>query len=680
MLAGDTVRVRDSVASPFVAKAGGNLTVRGNKGIDILALNHSQTPFVSGGNLSLISDGNISGDAHFSSGGNFSILNLLGSGGNFVSLYDPIVRSNGDVEIGNYTGASLKIEAVGNITTGAITINRPDTSAAIDVNDPDYQTLTNGKALILRAGNNTLSGSVQELNPLNGASSVNYSSSRSSAGNLTINGNIRSDNFQVPLTVVLEANGNIGSISTRDINSTVFSGDGGNISITANGDITTGELRTFIDFNAPRDITNNGGNITVISSNGNINTLGDILSVTPNGTGGKILLSAPQGSITTTGRTINAQSRNGVAGNVTLQAHDDIRSGNIQASSNSSSGNSSNFSAIELNSSTGSVFLNGVTLSTTNTGTNSAGDIEIKGRNIEITNNSKIESQGREGTVSIGTDDTNTVTINNSRLNTDNNANEISGDIEINGKNIEINNSNITSRGVLGRIFIGTNQNDITADNITIRNSEVNTIRDTDASSNSSPDEINNAIQIFSNRGIQIEESTVTASTLVPGISSGNIILGTVLRTNSSVILSNSSVTAAGRAESSTGGEIAILTDKLKIENGAAVSAESKGKAGNVLVLADQIRLDNGKISASTGENVSADEGAGIALLGNDVTSLEQLANELKNLNSLLANNQLRDDNIPGSQLDFLLLQNNSKIDANAGNSAKGGNIIINTR
>ncbi|MHC5721528.1 MAG: hypothetical protein ACYTX0_58310, partial [Nostoc sp.] len=100
---------------------------------------HPQTPFVSGGNLSLISDGIISGDAHFASGGNFSILNISGSGGNFVSLYDPIIKSNGDVAIGTYSGASLKIEAGGNITSGAITINSPDITA---VGDPDSPMLT----------------------------------------------------------------------------------------------------------------------------------------------------------------------------------------------------------------------------------------------------------------------------------------------------------------------------------------------------------------------------------------------------------------------------------------------------------------------------------------------------------------------------------------------------------
>ncbi|HIK49316.1 MAG TPA: filamentous hemagglutinin N-terminal domain-containing protein [Oscillatoriales cyanobacterium M59_W2019_021] len=150
LLARDTVFVRDSVALPFLAVAGGNLWVQGNRGIDILALNHPQTPFQSGGNLFLVSDGIISGDAHFTSGNRFSILNLSGNPGHFVSLYDPIISSEGDVILGDYAGASLKVESMGSITTGNITITSPDTQLV--GSDPDIPILTSSPSLILRAG------------------------------------------------------------------------------------------------------------------------------------------------------------------------------------------------------------------------------------------------------------------------------------------------------------------------------------------------------------------------------------------------------------------------------------------------------------------------------------------------------------------------------------------------
>ncbi len=154
LLAGDTVRVRDSVETPFIAHTGGNLYIQGNQSIDILALNHPGTPFQSGGDLSLISDGVISGDAHFASGGQFSILNLAGEPGEFWSYYDPIISSEGDVVLGDYTGVSLKVEARGSITTGNIRITGKDTTLKPEdyPNDPDVDTLINSPALILRAG------------------------------------------------------------------------------------------------------------------------------------------------------------------------------------------------------------------------------------------------------------------------------------------------------------------------------------------------------------------------------------------------------------------------------------------------------------------------------------------------------------------------------------------------
>jgi filamentous hemagglutinin family protein len=127
LLAGNTVRVRDSVAKPFVAKSGGNLTVQGNQAIDILALNHLYTdPFQSGGNMTLVSDGVISTDAHFTAGGSFAIRTLSGGIGNFLSLYDPIINVGTNFDVGDYTGASLQVIAGGNITYGTVVINAID--------------------------------------------------------------------------------------------------------------------------------------------------------------------------------------------------------------------------------------------------------------------------------------------------------------------------------------------------------------------------------------------------------------------------------------------------------------------------------------------------------------------------------------------------------------------------
>lgn len=85
LLAADTVRVRDG-NSPFNALAGGNITIQGNQNIDIFALNYPSAAFQAAGDITLLSNGNISGDAHFNTGSNLAILTLTGSGGRIANF------------------------------------------------------------------------------------------------------------------------------------------------------------------------------------------------------------------------------------------------------------------------------------------------------------------------------------------------------------------------------------------------------------------------------------------------------------------------------------------------------------------------------------------------------------------------------------------------------------------
>ena len=93
LLAQNTVRVRDSAANPFIAQAGGKLYLQGNQGVDIFALNHPASGFFSGGDMTLRSGNTVSGDTHFTAGGNFRIEQLDGNLGNLYSLYDPVIRA-----------------------------------------------------------------------------------------------------------------------------------------------------------------------------------------------------------------------------------------------------------------------------------------------------------------------------------------------------------------------------------------------------------------------------------------------------------------------------------------------------------------------------------------------------------------------------------------------------------
>ena len=123
----NTVKIRDSVAQPFIAAAGGNLLVQGNQRVDIFALNNPQSGLFSLGNLVLRSNFDVIGDAHFWSGGSFRIEQLDGSLGNLFSEYDPIIRSQGDVNFFGYQGRSLHILTGGSVEIDTVIITGADT-------------------------------------------------------------------------------------------------------------------------------------------------------------------------------------------------------------------------------------------------------------------------------------------------------------------------------------------------------------------------------------------------------------------------------------------------------------------------------------------------------------------------------------------------------------------------
>ncbi|HEY9838019.1 MAG TPA: filamentous hemagglutinin N-terminal domain-containing protein, partial [Vampirovibrionales bacterium] len=273
--AGDTVRVRDSLDRPFLAQAAGNLTLQGDRAIDILALDSISTvdpvkfqfePFRAGGNITLVSDGPISGDSHFASGRNFAILTRSGDPGTLVSRFDPIVTSNGDVSFGDYTGASLKVEAGGSIIGVSINITQPDT--ALTGSDPDIPILTSSPSVILRAGEASLSN-IANVPPDQAIADTVFSPGESfSRGSITVN-----------------------NITTA----------GGPAILSATSDIITGNLTT------------NGGDISILSRTGNIITAGEVVSL---GTtvNGNINLDA--------GNTLTVGIVNSGSGNITLTGNE----------------------------------------------------------------------------------------------------------------------------------------------------------------------------------------------------------------------------------------------------------------------------------------------------------------------------------------------------------------------
>ncbi|EDX78711.1 haemagglutination activity domain protein [Coleofasciculus chthonoplastes PCC 7420] len=362
LLAENTVFARDSVAHPFIARASGNLYIQGNQNIDIWALNHLQTPFVSGGNLSLVSNGTISGDAHFASGGSLAMLNLSGEPGNFLSLNDPIISVNGDVVFGDYEGAALKVEATGSITVnGDISIDFPDNSPSLPDGQPgsDLDLLKNQRALILRAGLPSLENpeNVPQFNVPTSGTDFTSPGSSSPLGNITITGTINTSSVGLDAgPIILSASGDI---SAGQINATFVLnpriGKGGDIDITAGGDITIDNgFETFAE-------TGNAGSLTFESRTGDIriNCLSgaaNCLALSASGNGGNIDFKSPQGMIEINGR-VNAPSVGMNGGNITLTAKNDIITGELRTRIEDGNGDAGN---ITIDSEEGSISVDNI--------------------------------------------------------------------------------------------------------------------------------------------------------------------------------------------------------------------------------------------------------------------------------------------------------------------------------
>ena len=335
LLAGDTVRVRDSVTNPFVAQAGGQLLVQGKQGVDIFALNHPSSGLVSGRDLVLRSLNTVGGDAHYWAGGNFRIEKLDGSLGGLFSPYDPIIRARGDVSFDSYKGESLKILAGGSVTIngtveiiGADLTNRRDERESVPLSD-GTQIQLDGRVptLDIRAGvKEEFVGQLGVIpNPFPQQDQIsnlgNTFESEPTSANIKI-GSI----LNRVRTVV---NGNLlenGGILLTNQYQPNLKLTGGSIEIT--GAINVPDLEPYSIYALSNPVT--------IDARDDVRVTHGIITLVTEGKAGDIKILRGR-NINILGvnnqeqavMSIRSQSQNGMAGDVTLTAAGDIRSGNI---------------------------------------------------------------------------------------------------------------------------------------------------------------------------------------------------------------------------------------------------------------------------------------------------------------------------------------------------------------
>jgi filamentous hemagglutinin family protein len=635
LLAGDTVRVRDSVANPFVAQAGGQLLVQGKQGVDIFALNHPSSGLVSGKDMVLRSANTVGGDAHYWSGGSFRIEKLDGSLGGLFSPYDPIIRSRGDVSFQSYTGGSLHIFAGGSVTIpGTVTITGADGTNGLvqrvflsdDAPDGDRSFVDidgrNSPTLDIRSGTTAFNSVGNIPNPVPGIVNLSVVTQPTSAnieiGRILIQqgeGQVFLTNQYQPNLGLSQASIKIGD-STQ--NSQLFS-------INALGDLVTIDARGDVEIYQGIITgirTGIGGDINILSGR-NIN-IGEGIGEGENPVRGSL----------------SSLANNGSGGDITLTANGNIRSGSIEASSNSND----EFSTITLKSSAGSVFLGSIflkeanlsttstndiiKLSTTNKGSNYAGDIIIEAgtnanNNVEITG-SNIQTDGYFGTITIQAGGKVSITKSTVTAQTQEGlpvtAEGISpqaGNIEITSQNgnIDINNSRITSSTSL-RL----DDKNINAGNITIdaKNGSVSigspSVSNTDGSRVLSRNEGGRGdagnVRIQAQNGkvtiagvLRNDDATVGTDVAGNGVGNGGntTISARLVEIKDEAIVAASIIYGSGRQEDrgvAKAGNVDITaTDTVSVNNSVVFSeigSSSVGNGGEVKVTAPNVTLDNG--------------------------------------------------------------------------------------
>jgi len=609
ILQAQDINIRDTANSPFVAASGRNLLLQGNQSIDIFALNHPNSGLWSGGNMVLRSPNPVIGDAHFYAGANLKVEKLNGTIGDLISPNDPVILANGNVTLGDYTGASLHILAGGSVTLNNVTIN--STGAVNTTINPHNVALFNAISSYANLSTFSLSdyqaiknsnGSVQDVIPVQIPITIDGSTQATldvragvdwtqlgglptsplvsgvvpsptytnppTRADITVNGNIR---INQPSGLVLLTNQFMpkplqGNISVQEINTgtNIVGANAGDIRIYGSGDINLNS--NLIAYSEP-NIGNagNGGSVAISSYSGNIKMDADLYT----------------DSFTLSGKASNGGkiSFSSYSGNIIL---DNIY---IESSSFSYSGNSANAGSVSLTSHSGNITITrpiwkspSVSLALGTSGNGGAvsfatysGDITIKsvrsffgdtGTYLDSGTYSGSRSSGNGGTFSLASNSGNISLI----------------DAPLNSSTASYSSSPLDYAGNGGAISLATASGNIMLDNLTLYSYSF---------AQSANSRNGGAISLYSESGnIQMNNSTLSAYSFAPLASSqhgGKVSIATINGNITSALTSyilSFSISKAG-SQSGNGGEV-VLTAKNKISNLGLFTSSAFGRAGTV--------------------------------------------------------------------------------------------------
>lgn len=266
---------------------------------------------------------------------------------------DLILQATNDITINNLADNSLSFDTgIGSITFQADADNSGVGSFLMNSEDTIF---AEGRNISI-SGVNVTVGEVNTASLNNGGAI-----SLSATGNITT-GNLFSFSYDLGTGGNITLTSTQGTIDTTagDLNSASFFGDSGAIALFANGSITTGNLYSYASSGA-----GNGNSITLTSTQGAIDTTAGSLNSAAGGTGngGAIAISS-DGNITTdrveTSALNYTSGNSGSSGVITLISNNgSISTGELLSPSQANFGSSGDSGAISLTANNGSITTNG---------------------------------------------------------------------------------------------------------------------------------------------------------------------------------------------------------------------------------------------------------------------------------------------------------------------------------
>ncbi|MBD2002744.1 MULTISPECIES: filamentous hemagglutinin N-terminal domain-containing protein [Cyanophyceae] len=555
LLAQNTVRVRDSAVSPFIASAGGQLLVQGNQGVDIFALNHPDSGLFSNGNMVLRSANTVGGDARYTTGGSFRIEKLDGTLGKLFSPHDPIIRANGDVYIQAYEGASLHIWATGKVeipdyvwiqspdpTNGVVETVTLSNGTSVSINGKSEPTLDIRAGLtpaglstptVITAGGTFYPPATITTPPSSADISIGTIFIADASGN-PLPGRVLLTNKYQPNSL----NGNIQVTDTQGLGAILMGGVAGNrsVAIDSRGSFT---LDGTVNASATSIFGSNGGDVTLLA----------------------------KGNITlTSGSSILSQGLLG--GNITLNSNAAILLANNSIVSSSYTSGSGTGGDININARSISL-TDGAQLGVLTFGTGQGGNLTVTAESVEVV-----------GTSAGGT---------SSSLFAQTRGSGASGNLKIVAGRLTVQDGAIVQTGTFSEGQVGklevTASHSVEVVGTSANGQSSSLVAQVDAKATGSGGDLTLDTPRLSIRdGAQVSAATFgagSAGNLTVNATDSVEVVGTSANGQPSSLVAQVELGATGNA-----GNLTIETERLSVRDGAQVSASTfgSGNAGNLAV------------------------------------------------------------------------------------------------